>query len=397
MVTLLISGLLSGVRLLFGKLIELLRSLFGWRPKAPRSKGSLPHGLSSARRASAPPSSGSKEQRVPAAGSQRPTVASALLPSPDSWERGEPASGVEAEAVRAELVKELFVKRDSSLTPNDAAFIERLLRVVVGEKLEIPPFPDIARKLDSLLKKGDPRMSQVTKLVECDSALVRRVWRAGSSAVFPGPPESVHHAISRIGFDALWRIGMSICVHSPLFRVAGYQARADAVRDHGLVVADMAAWLSGETRGKHYLAGLLHDVGKLVVFRAASTKDPEARPSEKLVDEIIDRHHSSLGVLAASSWALGDGVSEAIAFHHAPELGGSPAKVLWLADVATITAALELSGRASNGLHALERASQWTSFSGEAAVVKAHALLVAKYGADSAFAPQDNNGEASPT
>jgi HD-like signal output (HDOD) protein len=269
--------------------------------------------------------------------------------------------------------------------------------VVVGEKLEIPPFPDIARKLDSLLKKGDPRMSQVTKLVERDSALVRRVWMAGSSAVFPGPPDSVHHAIARIGFDALWRIGMSICVHSPLFRVAGYQARADAVRDHGLVVADMAAWLSGETRGKHYLAGLLHDVGKLVVFRAASTKDPEARPSEKLVDEIIDRHHSSLGVLAASAWALGDEVSEAIGFHHAPELGGSPAKVLWLADVATITAALELSGRASNGLHALERASQWTSFSGEAAVLKAHALLVAKYGADAALTPQANDGGASPT
>jgi HD-like signal output (HDOD) protein len=385
------------VRLLFGKVIELLRSLFGWRPRASRSKGSLPHRLSPPRRPSTSPGSGSKEQRVPAAGSQCPTVASALLPSPGSWERGKPVVGVEAEAVRAELVKELFGKRDSSLTPNDAAFIERLLRVVVGEKLEIPPFPDIARKLDSLLKKGDPRMSQVTRLVERDSALVRRVWKAGSSAVFPGPPDNVHHAIARIGFDALWRIGMSICVHSPLFRVAGYQARADAVRDHGLVVADMAAWLSGETRGKHYLAGLLHDVGKLVVFRAASTKDPEARPSEKLVDEILNRHHSSIGVLAASAWALGDEVSEAIGFHHAPELGGSPAKILWVADVATITAALELSGQASNGLHALERVSHWTSFSGEAAVLKAHALLVAKYGADSAPAPHDNDRGASPT
>ena len=288
-----------------------------------------------------------------------------------------PASSLDVGTVRKQVLKSLYGMCDEPMPPSDVAFLERLARVVGTENLDFPPFPDVARKLDRLLKAGDPSITKVVRLVERDPALVRRIWMAGSSAAFPSPPESLHHAISRIGFDALWRISMSICIHSPVFRVAGYQKRADAVREHGVVVAEMAAWLSGQKRGEQYIAGLLHNIGKLVVFRAASTKNPEHRPSEWLLEKVLDRHHSELGLLAASAWSLGDKVLEGIGMHHAPETGGPTAKVIWMADVATITAALANSGEFYNGLVALERAEDWTPHAGLAILQKGQSLLTA--------------------
>ena len=296
-------------------------------------------------------------------------------PAPASWERGLPARCTDADAVRRDVLTSLYTLRDEYLAPNDAAFLERLVRVIGTESLDFPPFPDLARKLDALLKKGDPDMMQVVQLVERDPALVRRIWMAGSSATFTTSPDNLHQAISRIGLDALWRIGMSICVYSPVFRVAGYQAHADAIREHGVVVGEMAAWLSGKPRGEEYIAGLLHDIGKLVVYRAAANKDRERRPSEDLLQRVLDQHHSEVSLLAASAWSLGEGVLEAIGFHHSPETENPSARVLWAADVAAITAALGTAEHSQTGLVSLERAEGWTPYSGAEILRRAESLL----------------------
>ena len=358
-----------GVRQLFRTLIDSVRSWFGAGPDpVARAWGREPI-----------PASAIPTPRQPKAWEPRipdPTPAAlAHRPAPASWQRGLPAKSLDPTEVRKQVLTSLYQMRDQAEAPNDVAFLERLVRVVGTENLDFPPFPDVARKLDTLLKKGDPSMAQVVRLVERDPALVRRIWMAGSSAAFASAPESLHQAISRIGFDALWRIGMSICVHSPVFRVAGYQDRADAVREHGVVVAEMAAWLSGQTRGEQYIAGLLHDIGKLVVYRAASNKNPDRTPSEALLQRVIDRHHSEIGLLAASAWSLGDGVLEGIGYHHDPESGGPTAKVLWVADVATITAALSSAGQSYNGLVTLERADGWTPHAGLAILRKARSLI----------------------
>ena len=272
------------------------------------------------------------------------------------WEEGSPADSVDPSETRRSLVAQLYLLRDELTNKTDIDFIERLLRVVSIETLEFPPFPDVARKLDRLLSRGDPSMFQVVRLVERDPSLVRRIWSAGSGAAYVHPPNSLHHAIARIGFDALWRIGMSICVHSPVFRVAGYQREADDAREHGVLVADLAAWMSGEKRGEIYLSGLLHDIGKLVVYRAASVRDASDRPSPTLVKAVMNRFHSSIGQLATNAWNLGSNVNTAVGFHHAPndERSSREAIIVWAADVAEITARLERRGIECSGLKALD-------------------------------------------
>jgi len=295
-----------------------------------------------------------------------------------AWLRGGVPSSHDPNQVRTELLRALYEEKEGQAAPEDEAFVQRLIQVVGTQKLDFPPFPDIARDLDALLKERDPSMFQVVRLVEQDPALVRRVWVAGSGAAFMTAPSGLHHAIARIGFDALWRIGMAVCMHSQVFRVRGYQAVADEVRAHGILVGELAAWIRDEKRGHHYLAGLLHDVGKLVVYRAASVRDGLTAPNPKLVQMIVDRHHPALSMLAADAWNLGGRVTGAVGFHHhpisAPEEIRDLARVLWAADVAANTAKETRAGRECGGLAALEQLERLPKRSG-AVIEKAHALL----------------------
>lgn len=294
------------------------------------------------------------------------------------WLRGGVPSGGSCEEVRTALLRELYEEKERQLEPADKAFLERLIQLVGTEKLDFPPFPDVARQLDSLLKERDPSMFQVVRLVEQDPALLRRVWLAGSSAAYSQPPSGLHHAIARIGFDALWRIGMAVCLHSQVFRVRGFQRRADEVRAHGIAVGELSAWIRDEKRGHHYLAGLLHDVGKLVVFRAASVKDGLDAPSRSVVEAIQDRHHPSLSLLAAHAWSLGDNVATGAGFHHhpisAPKEYHRIAQTLRAADIALHTAQQARLGRECGGLVELARMEGLGKTPGKI-LEKAHAIL----------------------
>jgi HD-like signal output (HDOD) protein len=68
-----------------------------------------------------------------------------------------------------------------------------------------------------------------------------------------------------------------------------------------------------------YLAGMLHDVGHLIL----ATSDPDAYRGGELpsLDAEYDRHgvsHQEVGAYLLGLWGLPDPIVEAAAFHHAP-------------------------------------------------------------------------------
>lgn len=231
--------------------------------------------------------------------------------------RGAPPTSALLEEVRTHLLAEILHETQHAQDPGDQAFLQRLAKVLVTSDLHLPPFPSIARELDNLLFRGDPSVVEVTAVVERDPGLLREVWLRASGANFRKPPSRLDEAIARIGFTDLWRIAMQMSMQSPVFRAGTFQQEAEAIHEHGVLCADIAAQLSREPRGNAYLAGLLHDVGKLVIFRAAGGGGKD-KPNGTLVERMVQNHHSAIGMLAARSWNLGADVEFAIGFHHHP-------------------------------------------------------------------------------
>jgi len=115
---------------------------------------------------------------------------------------------------------------------------------------------------------------------------------------------------------------------------------AVAVLAHGLALA-----AGQEEPERHYLAGLLHDLGRLALYAMAPDLARQVRelhlahglPEIEAERRIFEFDHSLLGAMIFSSWRLPHGVVAAAASHHEPEPEGSEvAKVVHVADVAAV-------------------------------------------------------------
>lgn len=305
-----------------------------------------PNGTASA--ATPPP------ERPPRAAPGVPRIdlpAGASVPAP--WAQGHVVPSIDTEIVRRHLLKHLRDLAEEAEEPGDVALVERLERMVTADQLDLPPFPAVARELDELLKQTTTDILQIARVVERDPGMVKRVWTHARSAMYSTPPRSLHHAVARVGLDALWRIGMSVCLNNTVFRVEGYQHEADRVRGHGIIAAEVSAALGGVKRGSLYMAGLLHDVGRLIVLRAASEGHRRGTARPEFLERVGDRTRTWLSVLVAASWGLDDDVTQAIAFHFDPEAAPrskvEQARVVKAASIAAFATGLSRAGVSAQG------------------------------------------------
>lgn len=232
------------------------------------------------------------------------------------WNRGQASHRITADSCRAYLWNRLVEERDEARTVHDRMFLGALLKAVDREDLGLPHVPDTSTQLNRLLGRRAPDYGTIMRVIESDPRLVGRIWATARSARFPSPPVSLDMAIGRIGMDEIWRLSVQSAVDSIEVEPGDFQLVADRCRLHGVLVGDVTAALAKDRRGPEFLAGLLHDVGELVVLAVAS----RTSPAPDLVARIIAQHHAAIGVLVVSAWRLDSAIQAAIAWHHDPNV-----------------------------------------------------------------------------
>jgi hypothetical protein len=275
-----------------------------------------------------------------------------------------PTPSLDGGVIRAAILRDLLAQLDEvgeldgPEAEADARFLSGLVRCLGSESLELPVFPDVSLRLDRLLRCPNPPMSEVIELVSRDPDLLRRVWTSAHSAMFARGVAGLDHAIARIGFDALWRIGMAACVHAPVFRAGRYQGRVERLRARGMVAGKVAAWMADDPRGDAFLAGMLHGAGGLYVWRNAAASG-RSHPSRARVQGVLRSHACGLGVLMARTWGFGDEVAAGVGYWPRPERSPPEhrafTQMVHVSVVATMAVEEAKTGRDCGGLEALAR------------------------------------------
>ena len=276
------------------------------------------------------------------------------------WDGGLPVPTAQPDDARTAVLEVLWAEVDRTTDEGNRAFLQRLARECGSRKLDFPLFPDAALQIDAVLRGREPSVADVARIVRREPDLVRRVWQDANGVNFARKAGTLDEAIVRIGFDALWRIGMRACMNAPVFRVRGFQDEVNHVRAVSIVTADVASALV--PGGDVYLAGLLHAIGKLVVYRAAMARPPAPEPDPELVRRLARTLHAQIAVLVADAWKLSPEVVAAIAFAPDPALASSTgagavvfeqARAVRAGCIAAHTAAEARVGREVGGLMAL--------------------------------------------
>ena len=203
----------------------------------------------------------------------------------------------------------------------------------------LPVFPAIALRLLALAASGSVSFANLSALVSKDQVLAGHLISAANSCLYSPNANisNIGHAISYIGLDESCRIITAASLR-PLFASGGlgelWRHSLEAARS----CEDVAVLAGGVRKDDAFLAGLVHDVGRLLILRHSGEaslafvrlieQGCDAAFAERL---LFGRDHAALGAEILKVWKFPENLLEAVRHHHSPEQSeGKLASLLFL-------------------------------------------------------------------
>lgn len=205
---------------------------------------------------------------------------------------------------------------------------------ILAQVRALPALPTGAGHLILMLQDPEIEIGQLIERIEYDPGLTTNLLRLANSAYFAGPRSigSLREAIVRLGTRRILQLVITSIV-APMARrpVMGYDIPAGQLLRHSMAVGIAAEQLAEalEVRPPDHLftAGLLHDLGKIVLGTFVKI---DVEPIRRLAfDEgisfdtaerrILDTDHAEVGAWLLAEWGLPVDVVEVVRRHHDPE------------------------------------------------------------------------------
>lgn len=187
--------------------------------------------------------------------------------------------------------------------------------------------PDVAAEVMEMCGRAGADAARIERTLTRDPFISAQVVSIANSAMFSPrmPILSVRDAVVRIGLDAVRDVVVMVVANSTMFRVRGFESQIEAFRKRMLASASTARLLARAVHAESeygFLAGLLHNIGELVLLERCAQEGLITAPTwddpveGALVRERIHVHHTAVGATLCRSWKLPTGVIDAAQFHH---------------------------------------------------------------------------------
>ncbi len=198
----------------------------------------------------------------------------------------------------------------------------------------LKPIPQVALKVLRLIDQNKYDIASIAEEIRKDQVITARTLQLANSAMFAVKRtiESLDHAIIFLGQDLLVRLVLSAAVQSYYEQSAmGYALCKGGIYHHSLGCAQMAEALARKTDredpGRAYTAGLLHDIGKVVLDQYISDSYPlfyrtvieEKKDIMAIERRVLGIDHTEVGGILAQQWSFPAPLEHVIRHHHQPD------------------------------------------------------------------------------
>jgi putative nucleotidyltransferase with HDIG domain len=229
---------------------------------------------------------------------------------------------------------------------------EAPLQQIIAEIDTLPTLYQLYSRISRMIE--DPRVSvnEVSELVAMDQVMTAKLLKLVNSAFFGFPSQitTVSRAVMILGFQTLKNLIVSTSVMH-LFQAVDTDPRIfrpDLLWEHSVACAVgariIAQRLHYPNTEEMFVAGLLHDIGKIVLAHVLPQKFQVAvllalrdkRPLYETEQQVIGLHHGEAGRVLAEAWRFPPFLVMALSTHHqapAEGLQGLGAAVVHLSDI----------------------------------------------------------------
>jgi putative nucleotidyltransferase with HDIG domain len=200
------------------------------------------------------------------------------------------------------------------------------------EKLQ--PIPQVALKILRLLNDEWCDIKTISKEIRQDQVIVAKMLKLCNSSMFAGniQIDSLDNAILLLGHSLLIKTIVSASVESYFNQSdSGYSLCKGGLYHHAIgtaIITEKIAAITGKASpSTAYTAGLLHDIGMVVLDQYITSISPlfyralQKEKSDMLEVEkaILGVNHCEVGKELAAMWNLPVSLADSISYHHFPE------------------------------------------------------------------------------
>ncbi len=199
-----------------------------------------------------------------------------------------------------------------------------------SDELRLPVFPAVALEIQKLIAKKNFSLTEVAAIICKDQALAGEVLKIANSAFFSGfkRVSTIKDAVMRLGvkqvLNCVVMMGQRELYRSNNELFNGYM---ESLWKHAVTCSLGTKWFLerigyAELAQEGFLAGLFHDIGKLLLLKVVEkiSLEGDAPLSETFIRELLESMHAQEGYELMERWNIPDIYSAIARDHHKEEI-----------------------------------------------------------------------------
>lgn len=204
----------------------------------------------------------------------------------------------------------------------------KALRKRIEALTNLPTLANVVDKLNLLVESPDSSIAEVGKVISQDQVLSAKVLKLINSGFygFPGRITTVTHALVLLGFNVIKGLILSASVYELMSQ------SMVGLWEHSLATAVSSGVLAkrlGEQDPEEVAtAGLLHDIGKVALSvqmadefqKVLAAVESQGCLIMEAEQQVLGVNHSRIAYWLIEKWNLPPILTEAIIYHHQPQL-----------------------------------------------------------------------------
>ncbi len=198
----------------------------------------------------------------------------------------------------------------------------------------LPAISPVVSDIAKLMNRPDVSIEKIVKIIEYDPGMTANILRMANSPYFGGAQNinSIRQAIVRLGTKRLFDLAVLSAVYGIIDRpINGYNLPPGELWHHSVAVAIISRKLADHIGlvdpDTVFTAGLLHDIGKVVIARFVEEEflkidalsDKTGLSFEEAEKEVLGVDHAEVGSELLNAWDFPPRIVMAVRFHHAPQ------------------------------------------------------------------------------
>lgn len=249
-----------------------------------------------------------------------------------------------AHRYRKGLVNERTDSPGAVSQPAPALSFKAIQRKIDTGGLKLPEAPTVVLKLNQVIADPQTSANDVAQVVGTSPSLTALILRIVNSAAFglPTRVDRISRAVALLGTREISGLAMGVSVMKAFMDIPRDLIDMDAFLRHSMACATITRYLAALSNSSQteqlFIAGLLHDIGKLILLKYFPQEikalihnawtNGDRKPLYLVEKAALGRTHAQIAGKLLGKWQFPEALQGMVMHHHTPSRSELPAETV---------------------------------------------------------------------